>query len=118
MQSFALQNPRKSLHDHWFSFNIANQLLQIDEIMAGANGDSQIQFVEMGVSDESQKLWGPNDSEEVGRAMLVFFDINGKRTGRFVFPTNAPAGGNLVLIATSAFAAMPGTPHAGFHHAR
>jgi hypothetical protein len=46
--------------------------------------------------------------------MLVFFDINGKRTGRFVFPTNAPAGGNQVLIATSAFAALPGAPTPDF----
>ncbi|MGQ0595600.1 MAG: choice-of-anchor D domain-containing protein [Gammaproteobacteria bacterium] len=93
-----------------------NHLVQIDEIMAGANGDSQIQFVEMGVSDGGQKEWGPNRdlSEEVGRAMLVFFDINGKRTGRFVFPTNAPAGGNQVLIATSAFAALPGAPTPDF----
>ena len=91
-----------------------NHIVQIDEIMAGANGDSQIQFVEMRVSDGSQKLWGPNDSEEVGRAMLVFFDINGKRTGRFVFPTNAPAGGSQVLIATSAFAALPGAPTPDF----
>lgn len=93
-----------------------NHIVQIDEIMAGANGDSQIQFVEMRVSDGSQKEWGPNRdlSEEAGRAMLVFFDINGKRTGRFVFPTNAPAGGDQVLIATSAFAALPRAPTPDF----
>ncbi len=93
-----------------------NHIVHIDEVMAGANGDSRIQFIEMRASDDSQKEWGPNRdlSEEAGRAMLVFFDINGKRTGRFVFPTNAPPGGNQVLIATSAFAALPGAPRPDF----
>ncbi len=103
----------------WFGLSsrvsATNHIVQIDEIMAGANGDSRIQFIEMRVSEGSQKIWGPNgDPEKDGRAMLVFFDINGKQTGRFVFPTNAPAGGNQVLIATSAFAALPGAPTPDF----
>ena len=49
MQSFALQNPRKSLHDHWFSFNTANQLrrgcVQRNPVAFGVDGDGTLSML-------------------------------------------------------------------------
>ncbi len=85
--------------------------VRINEVMAGFNGDSAIQFVELEVNNVTNKLWGPQAGETVGRAMLVFSDAAGEQIGRFVFPSNAPSGGssgNTVLIATRAFADLTG----------
>jgi len=68
--------------------------------MAGLNGDSSIQFLEMVSQGDGQKLWGPQGAETVGRAMLVFFDSAGNQTGRFVAPSNPGSGANTVLFAT------------------
>ena len=76
--------------------------------MAGLNGDSSIQFLEMVSQDDGQKLWGPQGMEAVGRAMLVFFDSAGNQTGRFVVPSNPGSGANTVLFATQAFANLTG----------
>ena len=78
--------------------------------MAGLNGDSSIQFLEMVASDDFQKRWGPQPdcAETVGRAMLVFFDSAGNQTGRFVVPSNPGSGANTVLFATQAFANLTG----------
>ena len=65
-----------------------NQFVRINASRAGLNGDSSIQFVELFVPDESQKQWGPQSSEFVGRAMLVVFDGAGNPTGRYVFPSD------------------------------
>ena len=81
-----------------------NHLVLINEVMAGLNGDSSIQFVEL-VPQSSETLWGPQGSETVGRSMLVFSDATGRQTGRFVFPSNAPQA-KTVLIATMEFAAL------------
>ena len=67
-----------------------NHIVRMNEVMAGLNGDSSIQFVEMVASDDSQKRWGPQSGETVGRARLVFSDAAGNQTGRFVFPSNPP----------------------------
>ncbi len=77
--------------------------VRIKEVMAGLNGDSSAQFVQLEVDGDSSRAWGPQAGESVGRAMLAFFDQAGRRTGRFVFPTNAPSGGNLILVGTRAF---------------
>ena len=84
-----------------------NHILRINEILGGQNGNTDVQFVEIVSSGSGQKRWGPNGGPE-GRAMLVFFDAAGTETGRFVFPENAPAGNDTVLIATSAFALISG----------
>lgn len=43
--------------------------------------------------------------------MLVFFDATGRETGKFKFPADPPTGGSLqTLIATQAFANLPGAP--------
>jgi len=85
-----------------------NQFVRINEVMAGLNGDSAIQFVELFVADESQKQWGPQSSELVGRAMLVFFDGAGNPTGRYVFPSDPAPGALSVLVATQEFADLTG----------
>jgi hypothetical protein len=78
--------------------------VRINEVMAGLNGDSTVQFVELQANGTVNKAWGPQGGEGVGRAMLVFFDEAGRQTGRFVFPSNAPSGADTVLVATPAFA--------------
>jgi cytochrome c peroxidase len=82
--------------------------VRISEIMAGLNGDSTVQFVELEADGDANKQWGPQATETVGRAMLAFFDEAGNQSGRFVFPSNAPAGADTVLVATRAFADLTG----------
>lgn len=79
-----------------------NHEVEIGEIMAGANGQGDIQFIEMRPQANGQNLWGPQFGETEGRAMLVFFDGSGAETGRFKFPVNAPDSFS-VLIATQGF---------------
>jgi cytochrome c peroxidase len=85
-----------------------NHLTRLNEILAGANGDSNVQFVEMIAGAEDQKQWGPQGAETVGRAQLVFYDANGSKRGRYVFPSDPPPGADTVLIATPAFADLTG----------
>ena len=54
-----------------------NHFVQIDEVMAGANGNSAVQFVELRMCCVSQNKWGPQFGETEGRARLVFFDAIG-----------------------------------------
>src|SRR5262245_30576251 len=61
----------------------------IAEAMAGANGNSQIQFIVIR-HEGSGNLWGPQFGEAQSRAMLVFFDATGRETGIFKFASNAP----------------------------
>ncbi|HEU0010882.1 MAG TPA: LamG-like jellyroll fold domain-containing protein [Verrucomicrobiae bacterium] len=82
--------------------------VRLSEVMTGLNGDSTIQFVELEVNSDADKLWGPQSGETAGRAMLAFFDETGSQIGRFVFPSNAPAGGTKVLVATRAFSQLTG----------
>jgi hypothetical protein len=78
------------------------------ELLAGANGDSSIQFVNMEVPC-SENLWGPQSGETASRAMLVFFDAQGNETYRYKFPNNAPDCSH-ALIATQGFANLAGAP--------
>src|SRR5688572_18028348 len=87
-----------------------NSDLHFKELMAGANGDSRIQFLVI-EQQEGQNLWGPQQGETESRAMLVFYDAVGRETGKFKFPVNPPTGGTLhTLIATPEFANLPGAP--------
>lgn len=102
----------------------SNHLVQIDEALAGANGNSRVQFVEIKMCCPGQNLWGPQSGESTGRARLTFFDASGASTGQFIFPSNPPdhdSGGVpdtnntvSVLIATQEFAALPGMPTSDF----
>ncbi|MEK6282021.1 MAG: S-layer homology domain-containing protein [Acidobacteriota bacterium] len=88
--------------------NATNHNTQIRQVMAGLNGDSTIQFVEIRMSDSSQNDWG-------NHTMLVFFNASGVETGRFLITSNPPGGTNFsVLFATQAFANLPGAPVPNF----
>lgn len=95
--------------------------VQIDEVMAGANGDSTVQFVEMRFLTSADAAWGPQAGETSGRVRLVFYDATGVQTGEFVFDLDAPVGtvdpvhgGYSVLAASSAFAQTSGMPAPDF----
>jgi hypothetical protein len=91
-----------------------NHQVRINELMAGSNGDSRIQFIEITVQSGAEKDWGPQGSETVGRAMLVFFDAAGNQTGRYVFPSDPGGTGLNVLIATQDFANLLNAPTPDF----
>lgn len=80
----------------------------IVELMAGSNGDSSIQFIEMEFGGCGQNAWGPSFGGSA--AMLVFFDAQGNETYRYKFPSDPPCGNNNVLIATQNFANLAGAP--------
>src|SRR5215472_5477692 len=54
----------------------------IQEIMAGVNGNSRIQFIVI-QQEGGGNLWGPQSGETQSRAMLVFFDAAGREIGKF-----------------------------------
>ena len=85
----------------------------IQEIMAGVNGNSKIQFIVI-KQEGGGNLWGPQTGETQSRVMLVFFDATGRETGKFKFPHNVPADANPQLIATQDFANLPGAPAPDF----
>jgi cytochrome c peroxidase len=85
----------------------------IQEIMAGVNGNSKIQFIVI-KQEGGGNLWGPQTGETQSRMMLVFFDGAGRETGKFKFPHNVPADTNPQLIATQDFANLPGAPAPDF----
>ena len=85
----------------------------IQEIMAGVNGNSKIQFIVI-KQEGGGNLWGPQTGETQSRVMLVFFDAAGRETGKFKFPHSVPADANPQLIATQDFANLPGAPAPDF----
>jgi alpha-tubulin suppressor-like RCC1 family protein len=97
-----------------------NHDIHLKEVMAGANGNSKIQFIVIEQEASGQNLWGPTNGTQ-SAAMLVFFDAAGRETGKFKFPSNpntTPPGGTakslLTLIATQEFANLPGAPTPDF----
>ena len=96
-----------------------NDANHIEEVMAGANGNSKIQFIVIR-QEGSGNLWGPQCGETQSRAMLVFFDATGRETGKFKFPQNPLGACNQllgsfnVLIATLDFKDLPGAPTPDF----
>jgi uncharacterized membrane protein YeaQ/YmgE (transglycosylase-associated protein family) len=90
-----------------------NEENHIQEIMAGVNGNSKIQFIVI-KQEGGGNLWGPQAGETQSRAMLVFFDGAGRQTGKFKFPHDVPADANPQLIATQDFANLPGAPAPDF----
>jgi hypothetical protein len=71
----------------------------IQEIMAGVNGNSKIQFIVI-KQEGGGNLWGPQTGETQSRVMLVFFDAAGRQIGKFKFPHDVPLDANPQLIAT------------------
>jgi len=76
--------------------NAAGADIQFKELMAGANGNSRIQFLVIR-QQAGQNLWGPQAGESESRTMLVFYDSAGRETGKFKFPKNPATGGSLQL---------------------
>jgi len=85
----------------------------IQEIMAGVNGNSKIQFIVI-KQEGAGNLWGPQPGETQSRVMLVFFDATGREIGKFKFPHSVPADANPQLIATQDFANLTGAPTPDF----
>src|SRR6478609_3688200 len=85
----------------------------IQEIMAGVNGNSKIQFIVI-KQEGAGNLWGPQGIETQSRVMLVFFDATGREIGKFKFPHSVPADANPQLIATQDFANLAGAPTPDF----
>ena len=83
--------------------------VRINEVFAGYNGDSNIQFVELLVPDGAG-IWGKGENETTGRMLLSFENKTGEASGRYVFLDNPPATGKTVLIATQAFSELSGAP--------
>jgi hypothetical protein len=98
-----------------------NHLVTMKQVGASRNNDTNVQFIQMEMSGCDQNRWGADDPPNPeSRARLVFFNAAGTQTGEFKFPTDAPGnsfnscGNRQVLIATSAFAALPGAPAPDF----
>lgn len=85
----------------------------IQEIMAGVNGNSKIQFIVI-KQEGGGNLWGPQTGETQSRVMLQFFDAAGREIGKFKFPHSVPADTNPQLIATQDFANLTGAPTPDF----
>ncbi|HEX2642013.1 MAG TPA: pre-peptidase C-terminal domain-containing protein [Thermoanaerobaculia bacterium] len=86
----------------------ADQNLQIDEVMAGAFGRPELQFVELRLGSCEPRQWA-------GTARLAFFDATDNEVGEFVFPADPSVDGcfepgRAVLIATQALADLPAAP--------
>ena len=139
------------------SLRAADPLINFHELMAGANGDSRIQFITIVADGARATCWGPQvapgtpgadaddslcyqggGSETRSRNALVFFDSQGRETGRYKFPENPPPGSSVsgrrrpdgippggtaiprtpgadaILIATDAFAQLAGSPAPDF----
>src|SRR5262249_34823291 len=88
------------------------------EIMAGLNGDANIQFVKVGIG-ETQNCQGTGQ-RGVGHfqcvfgaqgAKLTFFNVEGVQTGEFLFPENTPIDlARSVLFGTQQFADLADSP--------
>ena len=100
--------------------------VNLDEVMAGLDGDATVQFVRVTQFASGQKCQGtgqhiafdtrlPCVTSGVG-AQLVFFNASGVQTNTFIFPMNTPVGesGRSILIATQQFADLSTMPQPDF----
>ena len=90
--------------------------VQITQLMAGAAGNDDIEFIEIEILGFRQncQAGGVNSGDPFGcrlpstsdGAKLVFFDSTGDQTGEFLFPDNTPVGeaGRSILVGTQDFA--------------
>src|SRR5215831_6953650 len=100
-------------------------LVHIDEIMAGRDGNANVQLVALEMEADLQKCQGTGLIDDFERescrpvgdgARLVFFDAAGTQTAEFVFPGNPRIGesGRAVLVATQEYANLGTTPSPDF----
>ena len=99
---------------------------RIEQLMAGANGNPAVQFVELKMLADFQNCQGtatdsiqtpePFCAESGPGASLRFFDAAGTQVQEFRFPGNTPVGlkDRRILIATAEFAALGTTPTPDF----
>ncbi len=73
-------------------------LMRIDEVLAGAHGDPDVQFVELKMNSTGQRF--------VAGRKVEFYDSTGTPTGTFTFPIIVSNGANnsSILVGTSQFA--------------
>lgn len=105
------------------SVRATNDENHLQELMAGANGNSKIQFVVI-KQEGGGNCWGPQRTsgtlcfslvnESQSRVMLVFFDAVGREIGKFKFASDPPDNSAQVLVATQQFASLPGAPTPNF----
>lgn len=95
--------------------------VQIDQVSAGVNGDSYMQYIVLRFLGPGDNLWGPQSSENASRLKLVFYDAADTEIGEFDFPSDPPINvqdpvrlNYPVLIATQDFADWPGMPTPDF----
>jgi hypothetical protein len=91
-----------------------NHLTRVDQVMVGAFGRKDIQYVIISQLDCTQVLWGTQFGETVPRAGLFFFDANNNLVGQFLFPGNPGCDSKSVLIGTQAFKDLPSAPAPDF----
>src|SRR4029450_10449388 len=89
----------------YIPLHAADPLIRFQELMAGANGDSRVQFIAFVVDGNRAKCWGPQvapntpgadqddstcylggPSETRSRHALVFFDAQGHEIRPLKFP--------------------------------
>ena len=75
----------------------AFHIMRVYNIMGGANGDSNIQFVELRMADPGQNFIGTHD--------ICFYDASGAPYARFTFPASVANGSDeaSILVGTSEF---------------
>ncbi|MEK7680072.1 MAG: hypothetical protein AAB356_07755, partial [Deltaproteobacteria bacterium] len=64
-------------------------IMRVYNVMAGANGDANIQYVELRMPDGGQNLFF---SGSLGTAVICFFDNMGNPYARFKFPSDVANG--------------------------
>ncbi|HEU4388693.1 MAG TPA: S-layer homology domain-containing protein, partial [Blastocatellia bacterium] len=84
-----------------------NHLVQIRQVMTGANGNANNQFIEIRMSDATQSFW-------TNRVKLNFFDSADNPTGEFIIPASPGGTNKSVLLATQSFSGLPGAPMPDF----
>src|SRR2546421_13089402 len=78
----------------------------IQEIMAGVNGNSKIQFIVI-KQEGGRNSWGPQAGETQSRVMLGLFDATGRAPRKFKCPHRVPADANSQSSATQDSATTP-----------
>jgi S-layer family protein len=84
-----------------------NHITRLDQVMIGAFGRKDIQYVIVSHQGCDQTAWGVQFAEVTPRAGLFFFDANNNPVGQFLIPTNPTCDSGSVLIGTQAFADLP-----------
>ena len=91
-----------------------NHITRLDQVMIGAFGRKDIQYVIVSHSGCDQTAWGPLSLGAPSQAGLFFFDANNNPVGQFLFPSNPTCGSSSVLIGTQAFKDLASAPDPDF----